>query len=84
MTISDVLVSGLVAQAIINVAAALASISGPLAIGALVKNDVVRGWRKFWVSLHMFLHMHHTMSYKPDNSNSIPYSGSRWQCGQPA
>ncbi|KAH7089425.1 putative siderophore iron transporter [Paraphoma chrysanthemicola] len=36
------------AQAIINIGAATASISGPLAIGALVKNDPVHGWRKFW------------------------------------
>ena len=50
MIISNDSRSCLVAQAIINVAAALASISGPLAIGALVKDDVVRGWRKFWVS----------------------------------
>ncbi|OAL54691.1 putative siderophore iron transporter [Pyrenochaeta sp. DS3sAY3a] len=37
-----------IAQAIINIAAACASISGPLAIGALVKADPVRGWRNFW------------------------------------
>ena len=38
------------AQAGINVAAALGAISGPLAIGAFTNNDVVNGWRKFyWV-----------------------------------
>ena len=36
------------AQAGINVAAALGAISGPLAIGALVNNNIVDGWRNFY------------------------------------
>ena len=36
------------AQAGINIAAALGAISGPLAIGALTNNDPVNGWRKFY------------------------------------
>ena len=41
----------LVAQACINVAAALGAISGPLIIGALTKKDVENGWRNFYVSV---------------------------------
>ena len=36
------------AQAGINVAAALGAISGPLTIGGLTNNDPVNGWRKFY------------------------------------
>jgi hypothetical protein len=32
-----------------NIAAALGAISGPLAIGALVKENEKDGWRKFYV-----------------------------------
>lgn len=39
-----------VAQACINIAAALGAISGPLIIGALTKGDVEDGWRKYYVS----------------------------------
>lgn len=38
-----------VAQACINIAAALGAISAPLIIGALTKNDIENGWRKFYV-----------------------------------
>ncbi|KAF2008792.1 putative siderophore iron transporter [Aaosphaeria arxii CBS 175.79] len=37
-----------IAQAIVNVAAAIASITGPLAIGALTRRDMINGWRRFW------------------------------------
>jgi len=37
-----------VAQAGINVAAALGASSGPLIIGALTKGDPENGWRKFY------------------------------------
>lgn len=36
------------AQAGINVAAALGAICGPLAIGALTNNDIANGWRNFY------------------------------------
>lgn len=38
-----------VGQVWINIAAALASCTGPLIIGALTRADPVNGWRKFWV-----------------------------------
>lgn len=41
---------GTVAQACINIAAALGAISGPLIIGALTKGDVKNGWRNYYVS----------------------------------
>ena len=39
----------LVAQAGINVAAAVGACVGPLIIGALTKANVENGWRKFYV-----------------------------------
>jgi len=39
-----------VAQAVINIAAALGAISGPLIIGALTKGNIENGWRKYYVS----------------------------------
>lgn len=38
-----------VAQACINIAAALGAMSGPLVIGALTKADIENGWRTFYV-----------------------------------
>ena len=35
-------------QAAINVGSALGAVVGPLAIGALTRNNVLTGWRKFW------------------------------------
>lgn len=42
-----------VAQAVLNVFAALAAISGPLIIGALIKRNAHTGWRQFYVNLHL-------------------------------
>ena len=39
------------AQAGINIAAALGAISGPLIIGAMTKGDLQNGWRNYYVSL---------------------------------
>ncbi|KAK5095834.1 hypothetical protein LTS08_007971 [Lithohypha guttulata] len=40
------------AQAGINIAAALGAISGPLMIGALTRGDIENGWRKFyWIQM---------------------------------
>lgn len=39
-----------VAQACMNIAAAMGAISGPLIIGALTKANVRDGWRTFYVS----------------------------------
>lgn len=39
-----------VAQAAMNIAAALGAISGPLIIGAFTRTDPVNGWRNFYVS----------------------------------
>ena len=41
--------TSLVGQAIVNVAAALGAIAGPLIIGALTRKDPSDGWRKFYV-----------------------------------
>lgn len=40
----------LVAQAVINIAACLGALVGPLVIGAFTKADVVNGWKKYYVS----------------------------------
>lgn len=37
-------------QGVLNVAAAVGAIIGPLTIGALLRKDPVNGWRRFWVS----------------------------------
>jgi hypothetical protein len=39
-----------VAQAVVNLAALLATISGPFTIGALTKRNAHTGWRLFYVS----------------------------------
>lgn len=44
------------AQAAINVAAALGAISGPLIMGALTETNVKDGWRNFYVRLTRFLY----------------------------
>ncbi len=40
----------IVAQALMNIAASLGAVAGPLVIGAFTKADVVNGWKKFYVS----------------------------------
>ena len=43
------------AQAAMNVAASLAAVTGPLAIGSLTNNDLVNGWRKFyWIQFALW------------------------------
>ena len=44
----DILI--IVSQAVMNVAACLGAVTGPLVIGAFTKADVVNGWKKFYVS----------------------------------
>ena len=58
------------AQACINVAAALGAISGPLVIGALTKGDLKNGWRNFYVCTH-------TLMIAASNVDS----GFRWDFG---
>lgn len=41
----------IVSQAIMNIAACLGAVAGPLVIGAFTKTDEVNGWKKFYVSL---------------------------------
>jgi hypothetical protein len=41
-----------------NVAAALGACAGPLITGALTKANPRTGWRKFYVSFHLFLHVY--------------------------
>ena len=38
-----------VVQALINIAASLGALTGPLVIGAFTKADPQNGWRKFYV-----------------------------------
>ena len=61
-----------VAQAGINIAAALGAISGPLIIGALTKGDIENGWRKFYVSSPMGCFLLDLNLY---------LSGFKWVCG---
>ena len=58
------------AQACINVAAALGAISGPLVIGAMTKGDLKNGWRNFYVG---------TYARMVEASNA--YSGFKWAFG---
>lgn len=40
----------LVSQAMMNIAACLGAVTGPLVIGAFTKQDVTDGWKNFYVS----------------------------------
>lgn len=64
----------LVAQAAINVAAALGAISGPLIIGALTERNVKDGWRNFYVGFDNPFNI----AEKTDSK----LSGSRWLFGE--
>jgi hypothetical protein len=43
-----------VAQALVNVAALLATVSGPLIIGALTQRNTHTGWRIYYVRYEYF------------------------------
>lgn len=63
----------LVAQAGINIAAALGAISAPLIIGAWTKEDIENGWRKFYVSLSFAKELRRDTDWCP--------SGFKWAFG---
>ncbi|KAK5175466.1 uncharacterized protein LTR77_000605 [Saxophila tyrrhenica] len=70
------------AQAVINVAAALGAISGPMAIGGLVHRDPVNGWRNFyWIQFALWgaTALGIQFGYKPPKRRTVLDELSLWQ-----
>ena len=66
---------GTVAQACINIAAALGAISGPLIIGALTKGDVTNGWRNYYVSWSLQNPVHNVDVVVVDSNGALGFDG---------
>lgn len=63
-------------QACVNVAAALGACVGPLAIGALTREDPVDGWRNYYVGVASVA----IAALWPQLT--VLFSGSRWPFGE--